>query len=72
MNIFRTRQKRERKSVRRKQEENSRWVKMGEDGDSWHMVEIIVSNVKIGEDGDSWDKVEIIMNNVKIGNDGDN
>ena len=48
-----TRQKRERKSVRRKQEENSRWVKIGEDGDSWDMVEIIMNNVKIGNDGDN-------------------
>ena len=39
-NEYKTRQKRERKSVRRKQEENSRWVKIGEDGDSWDMVEI--------------------------------
>ena len=36
---YRTRQKRERKSVRRKQDENSRGVKIGEDGDSWDMVD---------------------------------
>ena len=52
-NEYRTRQKRERKSVRRKQEENSRWVKIGEDGDSWDKVEIIMNNVKIGNDGDN-------------------